>query len=107
MDTVRKLEKALIFTWLIQEIVWLYMWRNGGVVLIALSTAIGIMLVFKSYKFKDEFLLNLALSIWTLANSTWMIYEFFESCKIMKTCTLILFVTSFILFATGFKKTKH
>jgi hypothetical protein len=103
MEEIRKLEKLLIFVWLIQEMTWLYMWRDAGLLLITLSTIIGIALCWKSRKFKNELFFNLALTTWAIANSTWMLYEFFESLSIMKTCTFALFVTSFILFVIGFK----
>ena len=78
MFEIRKLENLHILFWLLKDISWLMFWRELGILMIIPTFGFSIFIAWKSRDDLSSFLPNLAVSCWILANSFWMVVEFFE-----------------------------
>ena len=74
----RMLENSHILLWLIKDTCWALEFKIGGVVMIAPTLGMAIYLLWRSRRSKPEFFHNIAIVLWIMANSIWMIGEFNE-----------------------------
>lgn len=75
--TYRKTENLHIVFWLFKDISWCLGWKVLGISMIVPTLAIAIFLTRKFRTERSEFAHNLAIIFWIIANSYWMIAEFF------------------------------
>ncbi len=73
----RKLENLHILFWLIKDLCWIQDFKLAGTFMFFPTFTVALWLTFKSRHNRVDFLHNLAVSCWILANTTWMIGEFF------------------------------
>jgi hypothetical protein len=76
----RQTENLHILLWLIKDTCWVQGLKTLGLVMIAPTIGVAVWLTIKSYVHKsgrEEFIHNLAICMWLVANSIWMIGEFF------------------------------
>ncbi len=76
----RHTENLHILLWLVKDTCWVQDYRVAGLCMIAPTMGVAIWLTIKSYVHKaghEEFIHNLAICFWLVANSIWMIGEFF------------------------------
>ncbi|MBS1589454.1 MAG: hypothetical protein JST52_07540 [Bacteroidetes bacterium] len=73
----RKVENAHIALWLIKDTCWATFWKLGGILMIFPTLTVAFFLLWKLRSLRSEFFHNLAVCIWILANSAWMLGEFF------------------------------
>ncbi len=73
----RKMENLHILFWLVKDISWCMVWRPLGIAMIFPTLVIAIIIMVRTRKYVSEFCHNLAVTLWIIANSYWMISEFF------------------------------
>jgi hypothetical protein len=77
LHKVRVFENSHIIFWLFKDMSWAMGWKWLGMVMIIPTLFISILI---TYKLKDnvrEWYHNNAVSLWIIANSYWMISEFY------------------------------
>lgn len=74
----RKMENMHIVFWLFKDISWCMIWKVLGLVMIAPTLIISIVIAWRTRQVRSELAHNLAISFWISANSLWMISEFFH-----------------------------
>ena len=77
LQKIRNLENTHILLWLIKDTCWVLEYKLLGVIMIFPTVAVAFYLTYLSRSDRKELLHNLAVSCWILANSTWMIGEFY------------------------------
>lgn len=73
---VRRYENIHIVLWLIKDSCWMMDWRWLGVFMILPTLSLAIYLMYQTIRTTD-FYLNASILFWILANSFWMLMEFF------------------------------
>lgn len=73
----RKIENLHILLWLLKDICWVADLKWLGTFMIFPTISVAIWLTWKMRQSHSELMHNLAVIAWILANSTWMIGEFF------------------------------
>jgi hypothetical protein len=73
----RKMENLHILFWLLKDISWCMIWRELGLAMIIPTLTIAIVITIRTRRYMSEFCHNLAVVFWIIANSYWMISEFF------------------------------
>lgn len=74
----RKMENLHIIFWLLKDISWCLVWKPLGLAMIFPTLIISIIIARRTRAFASELAHNLAITFWILANSYWMISEFFN-----------------------------
>lgn len=77
LDRIRKFENVHILLWLLKDSCWVMDWREAGMIMIVPTIAMAIYISWLSRSVLKELIHNLAVCSWILANSIWMIGEFF------------------------------
>ncbi len=77
MKKIRNLENTHILLWLIKDACWVMNFKPLGVFMILPTVVMAVYLTILSKSDRKELLHNLAVTCWILANSTWMIGEFY------------------------------
>ena len=78
MNRTRLLENLHIPLWLIKDLCWAMVYKPLGVAMILPTLSLAVFLCWRSREHKMEFLPNLSVTCWILANSVWMLDEFYE-----------------------------
>jgi len=76
-DKIRKLENSHILLWLIKDTCWVLEFKFMGIIMILPTVFVAFYLSYLSRHMIKELFHNLAVCCWILANSIWMIGEFF------------------------------
>lgn len=74
----RWVENGHIFLWLIKDTCWALEWRPGGIFMIIPTIGVALFILWKSRSVRAELFHNIAVCLWIMANSVWMIGEFFD-----------------------------
>lgn len=74
---IRNLENTHILLWLIKDSCWVMDFKPLGVFMIIPTVIMAFYLTYLSRHDRKELLHNLAVCCWILANSIWMIGEFY------------------------------
>jgi hypothetical protein len=74
----RKMENLHIVFWLFKDISWCMIWRPLGIAMIFPTLIIAIVIAWRTRQFMSELCHNIAIAVWILANSFWMVSEFFH-----------------------------
>lgn len=73
----RKIENLHILLWLIKDACWALGLKIPGMIMIIPTLSVAILITYQTRKITSEFIHNLAVDVWIIANCTWMIGEFF------------------------------
>ncbi len=73
----RMMENLHILFWLLKDISWCMIWRTLGLAMILPTLVIAIVITICTRSYMSEFCHNMAVVFWILANSYWMVSEFF------------------------------
>ena len=87
----RSLENLHILFWLLKDISWCIGFKPLGVTMIFPTLIIAIYITWRNRVIVSELTHNLAISLWILANSLWMIFEFTGTDDQLKNYCLIPF----------------
>lgn len=74
----RKMENLHIVFWLLKDISWCLFIKPLGIIMIVPTLTISVIIAYRTRKMVSELCHNLAISLWILANSYWMVTEFLE-----------------------------
>ncbi|MGB5393193.1 MAG: hypothetical protein WBN16_03030 [Lutimonas sp.] len=74
----RKMENLHIVFWLFKDLAWCMIWKPIGIIMILPTLIISIIIAWRTRHMMSELCHNMAISIWIMANSYWMISEFFH-----------------------------
>lgn len=77
LRSIRDFENFHILLWLIKDTCWLLEFHAAGVISIIPTVGFAIYITVRRRKIVKELVHNIAVCLWILANSTWMIGEFF------------------------------
>ena len=73
----RQMENTHILFWLLKDIAWCMVWRPLGLLMIAPTLGIALVIAWRTRAYPSEWAHNLAIVCWITANSYWMSSEFF------------------------------
>jgi hypothetical protein len=74
----RQMENMHILFWLVKDISWCLVWRPLGLAMVVPTLLAAIVIAWRTREVKSEWAHNLAVIFWIVANSYWMISEFFH-----------------------------
>jgi hypothetical protein len=74
----RWIENGHILLWLIKDTCWALEFKPGGIFMIFPTVFVAFYITWKSRAMRSELYHNIAVCCWILANSVWMLGEFFE-----------------------------
>jgi len=77
LRSVRDFENFHILLWLIKDTCWLLEFRTAGVISIVPTIGFALYITARNRKDRKELIHNTAVCLWIMANSVWMIGEFF------------------------------
>ena len=72
----RKMENLHIVFWIIKDISWCLFWKPLGILMIIPTLLISIVIMYNTRKMVSELCHNIAITVWIMANSYWMVSEF-------------------------------
>jgi hypothetical protein len=75
--SIRSGENLHILFWLLKDLCWVMDARVAGLLLVIPAVLVAVWICWRSRAERSEFVHALAVVLWILANSTWMIGEFF------------------------------
>lgn len=73
----RVMENLHIVFWLLKDISWCLEWKPLGILMIFPTFIISVVIAWRTRHMVSELCHNVAISVWIMANSYWMISEFF------------------------------
>ncbi|PBQ31267.1 hypothetical protein CNR22_05640 [Sphingobacteriaceae bacterium] len=77
LDKIRKYESMHIVFWLIKDTCWMLELKWLGAIMMAPTLFLAGYIIYKTLGTKDAYL-NAAILFWIMANSFWMMMEFFN-----------------------------
>ena len=72
----RKMENLHIVFWIFKDISWCLFWKHLGILMIIPTLVISIVILYNTRKMVSELCHNIAITVWIMANSYWMVSEF-------------------------------
>ncbi len=72
----RIMENLHIVFWLFKDLAWCMFWKPLGLLMIIPTLTISFVIAWRTRHYMSELCHNLAVSVWIMANSYWMIAEF-------------------------------
>ena len=73
----RRIENMHILLWLIKDACWAMNYRTMGMIMIIPTLFVAFFITWQTRHILSEFLHNLAVVFWIIANCTWMVGEFY------------------------------
>ena len=74
----RRIENLHILLWLLKDACWALNLKYPGMLMIIPTLFVAMLITYQTRKITSEFIHNLAVDFWILANCTWMTGEFFS-----------------------------
>ncbi|MBX2931710.1 MAG: hypothetical protein KF781_07190 [Chitinophagaceae bacterium] len=72
------MENLHIVFWLFKDLAWCLLWKPLGIIMIFPTLIIALVIAWRTRKIMSELCHNLAIAVWIIANSYWMISEFYH-----------------------------
>lgn len=76
-EKLRRFENLHIVFWLFKDLSWCMIWKPVGIFMILPTLSIALYLIYNTRHQRSELYHNIAVTFWIIANSYWMISEFF------------------------------
>ena len=95
----RSLENLHVLFWLVKDICWCIGFKPLGVAMIFPTLSVAIYIMIKNRQLVSEFVHNLAIALWIIANSMWMIFEFTGTDEQLRNYCLIPFLSGLVVLA--------
>lgn len=93
----RKLENLHILFWLIKDICWCVFYPPLGIAMIAPTLSVAVYICWRNRNIVSELVHNLAIMLWIIANSMWMVAEFYEVDEQVRPYCLIPFSLGLVI----------
>lgn len=74
----RRMENSHILFWLLKDVSWCMVWKPLGIAMIVPTLGISVVIAWRTRHLLSELAHNLAIVLWIMANSYWMLSEFFN-----------------------------
>lgn len=74
---IRKYENLHVAFWLVKDACWCMLFKPLGMLMIIPTLYVAIDITWRSRHSKTDLFHNIAITLWILANTTWMTGEFF------------------------------
>lgn len=74
----RKVENLHIVFWLLKDLCWVMLWKPLGLIMIIPTIGAALLITWQTRHILSELLHNIAVAFWIIANSYWMLSEFFS-----------------------------
>ena len=74
----RKIENLHILFWLVKDLCWCLILRPLGIIMIFPTLSVAIWIAWRNRHIVAELTHNVAIALWIVANSMWMISEFYN-----------------------------
>lgn len=74
----RRMENLHIVFWIVKDISWCLFWKVLAMLMVVPTLTIALLISYRTRKIKAELAHNLAVAFWIMANSLWMVSEFFH-----------------------------
>ncbi len=97
IKSIRKVENMHIACWLVKDTCWVLDLQLLGIIMIFPTLFIAFFITFKFRKLVSEFYHNLAVCFWIMANTTWMIGEFYFDDSLRPVATVFFIVGLLVL----------
>ena len=97
----RKMENLHIVFWIFKDISWFLFWKPLGILMIIPTLFISIVILYNTRKMVSELCHNIAVTVWIMANSYWMVSEFLGFDEHIIYGTIIYKHLALIPFLTG------
>jgi hypothetical protein len=94
----RAFENFHIVLWLIKDLCWCMLWKPVALFMIIPTFILAVYITYNSRENRAELFHNIAVLLWIMANSTWMIGEFYFKDG-LKTPAFIFFITGLTIIA--------
>jgi hypothetical protein len=105
-NKIRSFENMHILIWLVKDTCWVLDFKGLGVAAIFPAVGMAVYIALLTRKSPREFWHNLAVCAWILANSIWMVGEFFFS-DATRPWALLFFITGFLCIGFYYLFLKH
>jgi hypothetical protein len=102
LDRIKNYENVHIVFWLIKDTCWMLELRWLGTIVMVPTLFVAIYIVLKTWH-SNEVLINAAIFFWILANSYWMMIEFFND-NLYKHYAAIPFALGFVFVSVYYWK---
>jgi hypothetical protein len=93
----RRIENLHILFWLLKDLSWAMLWKPLGLIMIVPTIGAALLITWQTRRIKSEFLHNLAVDFWIIANGYWMITEFYSTNDDLRYYTIIPFTIGLII----------
>ena len=93
----RRLENLHIVLWLIKDISWLMIWKPLGLFMVIPTLIAALAITWQTRKLRSELFHNLAVVCWIVANSYWMLVEFFAKDDSIRMYAIVPFLLGFLI----------
>lgn len=102
-NSIRNTENLHVLLWLLKDLAWISDFKLFGVFMVIPTVFVAVVLSYKSRADFHAFVPNLAVVCWILANSVWMIGEFFYNDSLRPIATVffilgLLFISFYYTF---------
>lgn len=77
LPPVRVHENLHVILWLVKDLSWLMEYKVMGLVMVLPTVAVALLIAWESRHDRSELFHACAVTLWIMANSTWMIADFF------------------------------
>ena len=94
----RAIENFHIVLWLIKDLSWCMIWRPLALFMILPTFIFAIFITYNNRKNSSELFHNLSVLMWIIANSVWMIGEFYFEDG-LKSISFVFFMGGLVLLA--------
>jgi hypothetical protein len=92
----RAVENFHIVLWLIKDLCWCMLWKPFALFMIIPTFIFAIYITYNGRESKTDLFHNIAVIMWIMANSTWMIGEFYFSDE-LKPIAFIFFMIGLLI----------
>jgi uncharacterized membrane protein (GlpM family) len=75
--SLRANENVQVVLWLLKDLCWLMEYRVAGLLMVAPTVAMAVHIAWRSRADQQDLFHALAVILWIMANSTWMLGDFF------------------------------
>jgi hypothetical protein len=96
IERLHKFENLHILFWLGKDISWCLEWKIFGLIMIAPTLSLAILITYITRHTKREKFHNIAVCFWIAANSIWMIGEFYGHEQAFRADAKYLFLTGIL-----------
>lgn len=102
--SLRHFENFHIILWLLKDSFWILNWKIPGTIMVLPAITLAVFIAWRSRRLVRQFWFNVAVCCWIMANSIWMLGEFFFDDK-TRPIALVFFAIGLVCTA-GWKKVK-